>query len=163
MSNPAHMFHHVAYRCRDSEATRAFYEDFLGMELAQAFEIKRTATGRDASVLHSFYRLKDGSFLAFFEVPDSEFDFKTQHDFDLHVAMETSPEELQAVLARAKAAGMEARGPSDHGIMHSIYLRDPNGYVVELAAKTAGHDADMNPARNGARATMDAWTKRKAS
>ncbi|MGG5821552.1 VOC family protein [Falsiroseomonas sp. HW251] len=163
MSNPAQMFHHVAYRCRDSEATRAFYEDFLGMPLAQAFEIKRTATGRDASVLHSFYRLKDGSFLAFFEVPDSEFDFKTQHDFDLHVAMETSPDELQAVLAKAKAAGMEARGPSDHGIMHSIYLRDPNGYVVELAAKTAGHDADMDPAKNGARATIDAWTKRKAS
>jgi catechol 2,3-dioxygenase-like lactoylglutathione lyase family enzyme len=162
-ANPAAMFHHVAYRCRDSEATRAFYEDFLGMPLAQAFEIKRTATGRDASVLHSFYRLKDGSYLAFFEVPDSEFDFKSQHDFDLHVAMETSPEELQAVLARAKAAGMEARGPSDHGIMHSIYLRDPNGYVVELAAKTANHDSDMDPAKNGARAIMDAWTKRKAA
>jgi catechol 2,3-dioxygenase-like lactoylglutathione lyase family enzyme len=162
-ANPAAMFHHVAYRCRDSEATRAFYEDFLGMPLAQAFEIKRTATGRDAAVLHSFYRLKDGSFLAFFEVPDSDFDFKTQHDFDLHVAMETSPEELQAVLARAKAAGMEARGPSDHGIMHSIYLRDPNGYVVELAAKTPGHDADMDPAKNGARATIDAWTARKAA
>jgi catechol 2,3-dioxygenase-like lactoylglutathione lyase family enzyme len=157
------MFHHVAYRCRDSEATRAFYEDFLGMPLAQAFEIKRTATGRDAAVLHSFYRLKDGSYLAFFEVPDGAFDFKTQHDFDLHVAMETTPEDLQAVLARAKAAGMEARGPSDHGIMHSIYLRDPNGYVVELAAKTPSHDADMDPATNGARATLDAWTRRKAS
>ena len=26
--------HHAAYRCRDSEETRAFYEDFLGLPLA---------------------------------------------------------------------------------------------------------------------------------
>lgn len=159
---PVSGFHHVAYRCRDSGATRAFYQDFLGMELAQAFEIKRTATGREAGVLHSFYRLGDGSFLAFFEVPDSPFAFKEQHDFDLHVAMEVTPAQLDAVLARAKAAGMEARGPSDHGIIRSIYLRDPNGYVVELTAKTERHEAEMDPARNGARATLDEWQRRKA-
>ncbi|MCC7347796.1 MAG: VOC family protein [Variibacter sp.] len=155
-------FHHVAYRCRDSAATRAFYEDFLGMELANAFEIQRTATGREASVLHSFYRLGDGSFLAFFEVPDSAFDFKEQHDFDLHVAMEVTPERLESVLATARAAGMEARGPADHGIIRSIYLRDPNGYVVELTAKTAKHDAAFDTRTNGARATLDDWTRRKA-
>ena len=27
--------HHNAYRCRDSERTRAFYEDFLGLRLAE--------------------------------------------------------------------------------------------------------------------------------
>jgi len=31
--------HHNAYRCRDSEETRAFYEDFLGLRMASAFEI----------------------------------------------------------------------------------------------------------------------------
>jgi catechol 2,3-dioxygenase-like lactoylglutathione lyase family enzyme len=161
-ANPARMFHHVAYRCRDSEATRGFYEDFLGMRLAQAFVIERTATGRDAAILHSFYELGDGSYLAFFEVPGSDFNFKEQHDFDLHVAMETTPAELEGVLARARAAGIEARGPADHGIIRSIYLRDPNGYVVELAAKTERHAAEMDPARNQARATLDAWTARKA-
>ena len=74
--NPVRAFHHVAYRCRDSEETRRFYQDFLGMELAEAFVIERTQTGREASVLHSFYQLADGTFLAFFEVPDSAFDFK---------------------------------------------------------------------------------------
>ena len=28
--------HHNAYRCRDSEQTRAFYEDFLGLPLVEA-------------------------------------------------------------------------------------------------------------------------------
>ena len=31
--------HHNAYRCRDSEETRVFYEDFLGLRLVSAFEI----------------------------------------------------------------------------------------------------------------------------
>ena len=31
--------HHNAYRCRDSEETRTFYEDFLGLRLVSAFEI----------------------------------------------------------------------------------------------------------------------------
>ena len=33
--------HHNAYRCRDSEETRKFYEDFLGLPLVNAFKIER--------------------------------------------------------------------------------------------------------------------------
>ena len=44
--------HHNAYRCRDSEETRAFYEDFLGLPFAGALEISTTKTGREAHVLH---------------------------------------------------------------------------------------------------------------
>jgi catechol 2,3-dioxygenase-like lactoylglutathione lyase family enzyme len=156
-------FHHIAYRCRDSEATRAFYEDFLGLEFAEAMLIERTATGRQANVLHSFYRLADGSFLAFFEVPDRPFDFLDQHDFDLHLAMEVTPEELDRMAAKGRAAGIETRGPADHGIIRSIYFRDPNGYVIELTARTATHDAAMDPARNGARAKLAAWQAAKAA
>ena len=60
--------HHNAYRCSDSEQTRQFYEDFLGLKLANAFKIETTHTGRGtgAGVLHSFYEMGDGSFLAFF-------------------------------------------------------------------------------------------------
>ena len=32
--------HHTAYRCKDVEETRQFYEDFLGLPLVDAFEIK---------------------------------------------------------------------------------------------------------------------------
>ena len=128
--------HHNAYRCRDSEETRRFYEDFLGLPLADAFEITETQTGRRTRVLHSFYRMGDGSFLAFFEAPDRPFEFKTQHDFDLHIALEVEPETLQAMFDKGKAAGIETRGVADHGFIRSIYFRDPNGYVIELTAPT---------------------------
>ena len=155
--------HHNAYRCRDSETTRRFYEDFLGLQLAGTMEINETKTGRTTNVLHTFYRLGDGSFLAFFEVPDMPFEFKTQHDFDLHIALEVDAGALEPTLAKARRAGMEARGIANHHVINSIYLRDPNGYVIELTAKMPGHDDGMNPATNGARATLDRWTARQSS
>jgi len=153
--------HHAAYRCRDSEETRRFYEEFLGLPLAGALEIRETKTGRAADVLHTFYQLDDGSFLAFFEAPDQPFEFKSQHDFDLHIALEVSAEHLEKMLERGKSAGLETRGVSDHGFIHSIYFRDPNGYVVELAARRPGHDEAMDPSRNGAREIVDRWSARR--
>src|ERR1700676_5223481 len=112
--------HHNAYRCRDSEETRAFYEDFLGLPLSGALAINETKSGRQTKVLHTFFRMDDGSFLAFFEAPDMPFEFKPQHDFDLHIALEVTPEVLQTMLAKGKAAGIETRGPSDHRFIDSI-------------------------------------------
>jgi len=153
--------HHNAYRCRDSEETRRFYEDFLGLPLAGALEIKQTKSGRKTGTLHTFFRLGDGSYLAFFEAPDMPFDFKPQHDFDLHIALEVERPVLDAMFARGKAEGRETRGVSDHGFIDSIYFRDPNGYVIELTTKRPGHDEAMDPARNGARAILDRWQGEK--
>ena len=155
--------HHNAYRCRDSEETRRFYEDFLGLPLTQTLRIRESMSGRKTDTLHTFYRMDDGSCLAFFEAPDMPFDFKPQHDYDLHIALEVSPQTLKHMLARGKAAGIETRGPADHAFIDSIYFRDPNGYVIELTAKRPDHDAMMDPATNGAHEKLAAWQKAKAA
>ena len=151
--------HHNAYRCRDSEQTRRFYEDFLGLPLANALDIGETKTGRKTEVLHTFYEMGDGSFLAFFEAPDMPFEFKTQHDFDLHIALEVDEPALREMFARGKAQGIETRGIIDHGFIHSIYFRDPNGYVIELTTP-AGSDGGEG-ARQTARAMLDRWQAAK--
>ena len=153
--------HHNAYRCRDSEETRKFYEDFLGLPLVNAFEIHETKTGRTAKVLHSFYAMGDGSCLAFFEAPEEPFEFKRQHDFDLHIALEIPHDDLEPWLAKGRTAGMEVRGIANHGMIDSIYFRDPNGYVIELTGKRPGHDAMMDPAANDARQHLDDWQTSK--
>jgi catechol 2,3-dioxygenase-like lactoylglutathione lyase family enzyme len=151
--------HHMAYRCRDSEETRRFYEGFLGLPLAGALEIEQTKSGRATETLHTFYRLDDGSFIAFFEAGDMPFEFKPQHDFDLHMALEVETPVLETMLAKGRAEGIETRGISRHGFIDSVYFRDPNGYVIELCAKSPLHDAAMNPAFNGAREILQRWTK----
>jgi catechol 2,3-dioxygenase-like lactoylglutathione lyase family enzyme len=127
--------HHSAYRCRDSEETRRFYEDFLGLPLVNAFQLGESKTGRSVRALHTFYQLEDGSCLAFFEVQEMPFEFKDQHDFDLHIALEIDRDALLPMLEKGKALGIETRGVSDHGPIHSIYFRDPSGYVIELCAR----------------------------
>ena len=148
--------HHAAYRCRDSEETRRFYEDFLGLRLAEALEIRTTKSNRAANVLHTFYEMGDGSFIAFFEEPDADFDFKDQRDFDLHIALEVDMATLHEMLEKGRNAGMETRGVSDHGFIHSIYFRDPNGYIVELTAKT-GDPIGTRPPRE----ILRAWQETK--
>ncbi|HAK52364.1 MAG TPA: VOC family protein [Gammaproteobacteria bacterium] len=124
--------HHAAYRCRDSEETRAFYEDFLGLKLVNALTI--ATQGSEADVLHTFYAMNDDSCLAFFEEPKADFDFKAQRDFDLHIALQVNKETLLSMMDKGRAEGIETRGIADHGFIESIYFRDPNGYVVELSA-----------------------------
>ena len=153
--------HHNAYRCRDSEETRRFYEDFLGLPLVHTLEINETKSGRKTDTLHTFYALDDGSCLAFFEAPDRPFEFKAQHDFDLHIALEVGPEALLDMFDKGKKAGIETRGVSDHGFIHSIYFRDPNGYVIELTAPRPNHDDAVDPTKNRAREKLDAWQKEK--
>jgi len=152
--------HHAAYRCRDSESTRAFYEDFLELPLAGALKITQTKSGRDTEVLHTFYQLGDGSHLAFFEAPDQPFEFKSQHDFDLHIALEVDADHLQHMLQKGKDKNIETRGVSDHEFIDSIYFRDPNGYVLELCAKKVGHDEHLNLDNVKARDLLKQWATR---
>ncbi len=154
--------HHNAYRCRDAEETRRFYEEFLGLPMVNAFVISETKSGRPTRTLHIFFQLEDGSCLAFFEAPDLPFEFKVQHDYDLHIALEIPYGDLETWLNKGKDAGIETRGISDHDIIHSVYFRDPNGYVIELAGKTETHDEGMNPELNGAREALAKWQQAKS-
>jgi len=97
--------HHVVFRCRDTEETRVFYEDVIGLPLAAALPLTASATGRPVRAMHSFFQLKDGSFVAFFEVEGAPFEFKEQHDFDLHLALEASDEDVERAAAAARARG----------------------------------------------------------
>jgi catechol-2,3-dioxygenase len=131
--------------------------------LVNAFEINVTKTGRAAKVLHSFYRMGDGSCLAFFEAPEQPFEFKEQHDFDLHIALEVPHADLQPWIDKARAAGKDVRGPADHEMIDSIYFRDPNGYVIELTGKRPNHDLLMDPANNHARQHLQRWQSEKTA
>ena len=90
------------------------------------------------------------------------FEWKAQHDFDLHIALEVEAPVLAEMLAKGKSRGLETRGISEHGFVRSIYFRDPNGYVIELTAKTPEHAQMMDPATNDARAILDRWQAEKA-
>jgi len=147
--------HHNAYRCIDSEDTRKFYEDFLGLPLTKAFKISETATGNKTKVLHTFYSLGDSSSLAFFEVLNDPLKYKRWHDFDLHIALEVEGPVLMDYFNKGKKSNIETRGISNHGFIKSIYFRDPNGYVIEL---TTPSDINEDNNKVNPREILNEWT-----
>jgi catechol 2,3-dioxygenase-like lactoylglutathione lyase family enzyme len=149
--------HHNVYRCRDTEETRVFYEDFLGLRFVSAFEID------EGPGLHTFFEMDDGSCLAFFEVPGRPFEFKNQNELDLHIALAVEPDTFDRMLQKGQAERREVRGPVDHEFVRSIYFRDPNGYVIELTAPTGTHREIMDPAASKPHEALARWraTKRR--
>jgi len=91
------------------------------------------------------------------------FDFKKQHDFDLHIALEVAVEDLQVMFDKGKTLGIETRGVSDHQFIDSIYFRDPNGYVIELTAKRTNHDQQIKAASESAHNVLENWQREKAA
>ncbi len=158
--------HHSAFRCRDAEETRAFYEDVLGLPLkaALAFE-EEPGSGRPHPYVHIFFALPDGNFIAFFDAPDSatEAHFRPAHGFDRHIAFEAGSEaELMEWKAKLDAAGVPCFGPIDHHFVRSIYMWDPNGLQVEITARVPAHDAILDAEAAGARDVLAGWSARTA-
>ncbi len=165
MIQPLHGIHHSAYRCRDAEETRAFYEDLLGLTLSGlVIEEKEPGTGRRNPFVHIFFALGDGNFLAFFDAPGSATPeaFQPVHGFDRHIAFEAGDEAtLKAWRDKLNAAGVPCFGPIDHGFVKSVYFQDPNGLPLEITMRVEGHDAIMADELAAHRAGLDAWTAAK--
>ena len=69
---PIRGLHHFAWRCRDCEETRAFYEDLLGLPLVHVIRSDVVpSTGEHCPYVHVFFRMADGSHLAFFDLGDN--------------------------------------------------------------------------------------------
>jgi catechol 2,3-dioxygenase-like lactoylglutathione lyase family enzyme len=156
--------HHAAFRCKDAEETRRFYEDVLGLPLKAALTFEEEpGTGRKLPYMHLFFEMADGRFVAFFDVPGKAKPekFQMKWGMDLHFAMEVaSMDEVMAFKARLDAHGVPAFGPIDHHFCHSLYFYDPNGINVEITVRDPRHDAIMAAEAQNARALMAEWTSR---
>ena len=164
---PIHGLHHFAYRCRDAEETRHFYEDLLGLPLTHIVRADTIpSTGEHCPYVHLFFEMTDGSSMAFFDLGDniaSEPSPNTPR-WANHIALRVgSPDAVRTALARLQAAGVDVIGPVDHdGFVLSIYFFDPNGIRLELTTNTASDDT-LAGYRRDARAALNAWTQEKAT
>lgn len=158
--------HHHAWRCRDAEETRIFYEDLLGMKLAIFLRLPHYESAGDRPPFaHLFFEMTDGSYIAFFDLGD---DGATVQDPDTpdwvnHLALEVdSLEALEDYRRRLEAAGVDVKGPKDHHFVKSIYFYDPNGIRLELTTRV--HDqAFLDNEAAVAREHLRAWQQEKAA
>jgi len=153
--------HHAAWRCRDAAETRWFYETVCGLELEAALAFKEApGSGLPLRYMHLFFKMGDGNFVAFFDIPDSakEEYFKQRSGFNLHFAMEVETmAELEIFKTRWQDHGLEVFGPLDHHFVQSIYTYDPNGIQVEITCKTPIYAAYMADERAQNDKQMETW------
>jgi glyoxylase I family protein len=156
--------HHFAYRCRDAEETRHFYEDLLGLPLVHIIrEDHVPSTGEYCPYVHIFFQMHDGSCVAFFDLGDDKASEPSPNTpaWVNHLALKMgSLAEIEAAKARLEKGGVSVLGITDHKIIKSIYFFDPNGIRVELTCEIWTDD-EKRSSREEARPQLDAWTREK--
>lgn len=162
---PIQRLHHFAWRCRDAEETRHFYQDILGLPLTHFIRADRVpSTGELCPYVHLFFNLEDGSSIAFFDLGDDQAAEPSPNTpaWVNHLALKVgSMESLERAKARLQECGVDVLGVTDHGFVNSIYFFDPNGIRLELTVDTPEQEiseSDLARARQG----LDAWTAEKA-
>ena len=106
--------HHNAYVTKDQEATRAFYEDLIGLPLVATWSEKDELFGAERVYCHTFFELGDGSALAFFQFANPEdaemFDPELTPSPFRHIALKVSAELQDSIATRLEEAAWKPEG-----------------------------------------------------
>ena len=163
---PVKGLNHVAYRCRDAEETRHFYEDILGLPLIHVVRGDVVSTGEQGIFAHLFFEMTDSSCVAFFDLGDNVAGEPSPNTpgWVNHLALQVeSGVKVDEAKRRLEAAGVEVLGPKLHdGQFRSIYFFDPNGIRLELTVNTTSAE-EQKAFRQNARAACDEWMREKAA
>ena len=121
---------HVTVWGSNEADTLAFYRDLLGMSL-----VLRQPNLDDPSQTHLFFDTGDGRIVTFFVSDDRESNPQPQRGGVggvHHLSFGVDPDRFDEVMA---ALDDDGRGYNvfDRGVFHSLYTRDNNGLVIELA------------------------------
>ena len=121
--------HHVTLICRDADRTAGFYRDLLGMRL-----VEQTVNEDDRGARHLLFGDDSGTIVTCLEYPDLDdgtVGRGSTHHFALGVESE---EELAAWRDYLRARGVPCTDVMQRAHTRSVYLRDPDGHILELAA-----------------------------
>jgi len=125
--------HHLTAIVRDLERTTAFYRDVLGLAL-----VREGASDDDPGARHFLFAAGGegaGHLLSFLEYPAMEpatVGVGAVQHFALAVE---SPEEQVVWRDYLRSRGVECTDVFERGGFRSIYLRDPDGHIVEIATR----------------------------
>jgi catechol 2,3-dioxygenase-like lactoylglutathione lyase family enzyme len=158
--------HHEAYKCRNAEETRHFYEDILGMPLAHSFESQDRVSpaGEVVSSLYFSFQMSNGSYISFFDLGDGKFPAPDPETpgFSTHFAMLVKGEEvLQDLMRRLNEHGVIHQGPIEQqDYVRSVYVNDPNGLRLEFTYQLGEGLLDPDPVIHDrmCRELLRSWT-----
>lgn len=133
-------FHHITLVAANVRRTVAFYRDVLGLSL-----VKETVNFDDPTSAHLYFGNESGepgTLVTFFEWPDAprgRYGVGGVH----HLAFGTGSYETLLKWKRYLTdLGIAVSGPMPRGYFDSLYFRDPDGQVLEIATAGPGYGFD---------------------
>ena len=163
--NPLRHVDHIGLGCRDAETTRHFYEDILGMPLILAVVLPDPYTEEQQEYCHFFFEVGNGTYLAFFDHPRAftQDDFKPCSSFLRHIAIEVEEDSIvQNYKRRLNEVGIANRY-TDHGVYHSLYFNDPDGFNLEITYKPPSNAEFEGKSRKVVRELFNSWTAKRSN
>jgi glyoxalase family protein len=137
---PTPGFHHITMVSGNAQRTLDFYVGLLGLRL-----VKKTVNFDDPSAYHLYFADAmgtPGTILTFFEWPNAPkggWGVGGVH----HLALGVGSFEVQLMWKRHLTdAGVPVSGPYDRGYFKSIYFKDPDGQILEIATDGPGYAID---------------------
>ncbi len=139
--------HHITLVCSNAQRTVDFYTKVLGLRL-----VKQTVNFDDPGAYHLYFgdeTGRPGTAVTFFEwptAPQGRPGIGGTHHFALNVP---DYDGLLMWKRRLTDLGVQVDGPLDRHYFTSIYFRDPDGVIVEIATSGPGFTADEDAAALG--------------
>ena len=136
--------HHVTAISADLERSIAFYRDLLGLPI-----VHDGPSDDDPGTRHVWFGALDGgagtllSLMQYPELPKGTVGTGSTHHFALIVDTE---DEQRAWRDYLRGRGLECSDVLDRGAFRSLYVRDPDGHIVEIATRGTGFGAGGPPA-----------------
>ncbi len=149
--------HHISAISSNIERTHAFYSDLLGLH-----RVKMTSNFDDPNSAHWYWGVdqgRPGTLITYFgrdrrtEKP-AQMGVGQTHHFAFAVADEATQLMWREKIVRA---GIPVSPVTDRIYFKSIYTRDPDGHIVELATARPGFLTDETPATLGQKLQLPPW------
>ena len=144
--------HHNAAVVKNLNVTYDFYTGVLGLPLVATW----CEQMGNEPFCHAFFELEDGGCLAFFQFASPELYEVNKRPANTspfhHIALFGTRDMQDDICKRARAGGFNA-DIVDHGYVRSLYMKDPDGHIIEVTIDST--DANMVKAR--AKSELDRW------
>lgn len=133
--------HHATLICASLERTVPFYRDVLGMKL-----VREETNPDDPNARHFWFgEGGTGTLISFFEYPHMPEGTQGRGSTH-HIALAVEgDDELEGWRSWLRSQGVGSTEVLDRGWFRSIYLRDPDGHILELSTPGAGFDSQDRP------------------
>ncbi len=148
-------FNHATPISNDAKLTSLFFDKLLGLRNA----IAKPNPDQEGTTILEVGSDDRPDFMRYIVSEDASLGFVGKGNVH-HIAMAVEDDESQIKIMRhLNDIGIQNSGVIDRFWFHSLYFRDPDGNLLEIATKGPGYAADESPDKLGSKLVLPSWVE----